>query len=298
MPPCPVCALEQAELRGPLVDCPRCGDFRITHEAQTNLRHDGHPWTLRVAAWIRNARLLGAREVALRAADIDWIKSTWRQHSVAEKQDALLLALAKLSEYPGALVPLVRDCDHVLAWCERVEEFDFHLGTLLDRGLVASESMDPEWALTPAGWERVATISAASPASSDLVFVAMTFDTLLDEAWTGGLQPGIASAGYRPARVDTDHHSDKIDDRIMAMIRKCRFVVVDVTTQNRGAYFEAGLALGLGRPVIWSVREDDLHNVHFDTRQFNHIVWRDTGDLRQKITDRVLGVFGQGPISP
>jgi nucleoside 2-deoxyribosyltransferase len=128
-----------------------------------------------------------------------------------------------------------------------------------------------------------------------LVFVAMTFDPALSTAWTDGLQPGIAAAGYRPERVDTGHHNGKIDDRIMAMIREARFVVVDVTTQNRGAYFEAGFALGLDRPVLWSVRADEIDSVHFDTRQFNHIVWSDPADLRDKIRDRILGVFGRGP---
>jgi len=295
MPACPVCALDRADIRPPDIDCPRCGTFRITHEAETNLQRDGAPWVLRVSCWIRNAQLIDGRQVALRAADIDWIESTWRERTVLEKQDALLLALAKLSAFPGAAVPIVRECDHVLAWCEREDEFDYHLQTLVDRNLVVSPTMDPEWILTASGWDRVADLGATTQLSADLVFVAMAFDETLADAWTNGLLPGIGSTGYRPARVDTDQHADKIDDRIMSMIRQCRFVVVDVTTQNRGAYFEAGFAIGLGRPVIWSVREDDLKNVHFDTRQFNHVVWRDAADLRQKIADRVLGVFGPGP---
>lgn len=293
---CPVCDFDRAEIQRFSVECARCGSFRITHEAQANLHHDGYPWTLRVACWIRDANIFRGRDVSLKAADIDQIKVSWRMRSVAEKQDALLLALAKLSEYPGASVAIVRECDHVLAWCEREEEFQYHLDTLMQRKLIHSPSLDPEWVVTPVGWDRVAELQTSSATATDLVFVAMAFDTSLTEAWVSGLRPGISGAGYRPARVDTDEHAGKIDDRIMAMIRSCRFVVVDVTTQNRGAYFEAGFALGLDRPVIWSVREDDLANVHFDTRQFNHIVWREPIDLRQKILDRILGVFGRGPL--
>jgi hypothetical protein len=36
-------------------------------------------------------------------------------------------------------------------------------------------------------------------------------------------------------------------------------------------YFEAGVALGLGRPVIWTCREDDIARLPFDTRQFDMI---------------------------
>ncbi|MBZ0222577.1 MAG: hypothetical protein IT467_00440 [Dokdonella sp.] len=229
----------------------------------------------------------------LRSDDVDRLEESWRQRSVSEKQDALLLALAKMSKYPGYPVPLVRECDHVLAWCELEEEFDYHLQTLTDRGLIAAPTMDPEWTITPAGWDRIAEIGSKAHVSTDLVFVAMAFDPTLAEVWTDGLRPGISAAGYRPERVDTEHHNGRIDDRIMSMIRKARFVVVDVTLQNCGAYFEAGFALGLDRPVIWTIREGD--KMHFDTRQFNHIIWSTPADLRERIRDRILGVFGRGP---
>jgi len=45
--------------------------------------------------------------------------------------------------------------------------------------------------------------------------------------------------------------------------------------------------MGLGRPVIWSCRDDDLKNVHFDTRQYNHIVWNEPADLRAQLTNRI-----------
>jgi len=35
--------------------------------------------------------------------------------------------------------------------------------------------------------------------------------------------------------------------------------------------------MGLGRQVIWTCRDDDLKNVHFDTRQYNHIVGKNQG---------------------
>jgi hypothetical protein len=39
--------------------------------------------------------------------------------------------------------------------------------------------------------------------------------------------------------------------------------------------------------VIWTCREDDISNVHFDTRQYPHLVWSTPGDLRVKLADRV-----------
>ena len=79
----------------------------------------------------------------------------------------------------------------------------------------------------------------------------------------------------------------------MMEIKNSRFVVADVTDQRPGVYFEAGYAMGLGLPVLWSVREDDLQNVHFDTRQYNYIIWRAADDLEQQLYNRVSAVIGR-----
>jgi hypothetical protein len=35
------------------------------------------------------------------------------------------------------------------------------------------------------------------------------------------------------------------------------------------------------------VREDHLSSVHFDTRQYSHIVWKDEDDLYSKLFNRI-----------
>jgi hypothetical protein len=50
---------------------------------------------------------------------------------------------------------------------------------------------------------------------------------------------------------------------------------------------------GRGVPVIWCVRRDDLDNVHFDTGQYNHIVWKSKEELWEKILDSILAIFGR-----
>jgi hypothetical protein len=230
---------------------------------------------------------------------IEDLKASWRLRSVVEKQDALLIALAEMSPHPGAGVPVSEECDQGLAWSESPEEFHFHMEAARQRGFFAESEYigDAKTYLSPAGWNRVDELRKVDPELSDLVFVAMAFDKALLPAWVDGYEPGIRAAGYRPERVDTTPHADKIDDRIMAMIRASRFVVVDVTLQKCGAYFEAGFAMGLGRPVIWGVREDDLSHVHFDTRQFAHILWRTPAELAGLVKDKIEGMFGHGPVA-
>ena len=139
------------------------------------------------------------------------------------------------------------------------------------------------------------------------VFVAMWFDDSLDQADKEGFEKGITQAGYTYYRVDKDgHHSDKLDDRVLADIRQSRIVVADFTCEeitrtgsdqpeglpNGNVHYEAGFAHGLGRPVIYTCREDCKAYLRFDTRQINHIFWTDADDLARQLQERLEGEFG------
>lgn len=135
-------------------------------------------------------------------------------------------------------------------------------------------------------------------------FVAMWFDPSMNEAYRSGFTPAIEDAGYRPVRVDQKEHSNKIDDEIIAEIRRSRFVIADFTCEpitlkgeqvaisRGGVYYEAGFAQGLAIPVIWTRRAECIDHVHFDTRQYNHIVWSDPKQLRKKLYNRIRAVIG------
>jgi nucleoside 2-deoxyribosyltransferase len=63
--------------------------------------------------------------------------------------------------------------------------------------------------------------------------------------------------------------------------------VADFTLHRGGVYFEAGYALALGRTVIWCCRQDHADQLHFDTRQYPHILWQTPADLRRQLRDRL-----------
>ncbi|MEM9371500.1 MAG: hypothetical protein AAGA26_10115, partial [Pseudomonadota bacterium] len=138
---------------------------------------------------------------------------------------------------------------------------------------------------------------------SDQGFVAMWFDDSLDEIYRAGFAPAIEAAGYRPLRVDYAEFAGKIDDEVIAQIRRSRFAVADLTSGAhsgevipRGSvYYEAGFAEGLGIPVLYTRREGMEEAVHFDLRQHNFIVWKDVDDLRKRLARRISAVLGDGP---
>lgn len=148
---------------------------------------------------------------------------------------------------------------------------------------------------------------------SEQAFVAMWFGSQMDECYEYGFKSAIEDAGYRPMRIDRKEHNNKIDDEIIAEIRRSKFVVADFTSEiiakselsrlpsdtaiaRGGVYFEAGFAKGLGKEVIWTVREDLINLVHFDTRQFAHITWLEPKDLREQLSARISATMGDGPL--
>ena len=139
-------------------------------------------------------------------------------------------------------------------------------------------------------------------AASSKAFIAKWFDDSMKGAWERGIAPAIRDAGYEPVRIDQQEHVNKIDDEIVAEIRRARFVVADFTQGDAGArggvYYEAGFAHGLDIPVIFTCRDDSLEKVHFDTRQYNHIVWTEPEELRQRLKNRIAAVVGDGPNKP
>ncbi len=100
-------------------------------------------------------------------------------------------------------------------------------------------------------------------------------------------------------RIDRKPDVVKIDDEILAEIRRSRFLVADMTHgvsgPRGGVYFEAGFALGLGLHVLYSCRSDKMDEIHFDTRQYYHIKWDTPEELHEELVNRICAIVGDGP---
>ena len=139
-------------------------------------------------------------------------------------------------------------------------EWDFLLQHLEQAGVVFRDGSNVR--LTVQGWERY----GSAETRSRRCFIAMSFASELDAAHAA-IARAIRECSLVPVRVDLVHHNEKICDRVVAEIKGSGYMVADVTFHRQNVYFEAGLAAGMGRPVIWSCRSDLLAAGHFDTRQ-------------------------------
>ena len=179
--------------------------------------------------------------------------------------------------------------DFTLIDCFNASEFKWHIDSLQQRGLVlkagAANGLDV-LQLSLKGWDQVQPLPRAGGIPGRC-FVAMSFAPELQDAYDLGIKPAIEDAGFSATRADLMEHNNEITDEIIAGIRDAQFVVADFTKQRSGVYYEAGFAMGLGRPVIWCCAKTDVDKLHFDTNHKNHIVWETPQELREKLHRRI-----------
>ena len=99
------------------------------------------------------------------------------------------------------------------------------------------------------------------------------------------IRAGIIKADYIPVFIDEVQHNELITPELLKQIRDSKFVVVDLTHQNNGAYFEEGYAMGLGKPVIQLCKKGTV--LHFDIAQKNTIMWEAEDDIPDRLYNRI-----------
>ena len=231
------------------------------------------------------------RQASERGEEIFLDVDNWNEFATAHANTSVATKLTRFLEIiaarskPGKSGELDRTIDAPLLDAFDSDEVIFLAKTLHQRELIDYAGSD-FYSLTAKGWEAIQ--SAGVNGIPGRCFVAMSFHDSLKDAYDNGIFLAVKNdCKMDPIRIDRVHHNEKICDKIVAEIRTCQFLIADVTLQRAGVYFEAGFAMGLGRQVIWTCRDDDLKNVHFDTRQYNHIVWKEPGDLRMQLADRI-----------
>jgi len=296
MEPCLFCRSEIAFRKNGLssdVKCPRCGNYTVTSTAIRKIR--GEQFTKRQAAnisgWLRENQ-----GFFIGADNLNSLKGI-PTPSFHERADKLLLNLEALTTYAGETLELNNSCLS-MAWALNQNEFIEFLNYLYSVKYlvdIGSTIGNNRVKIVSGGWAYLDRIKKVNQQSTQ-GFVAMWFSKDMYNVYEQAISVGILNAGYLPHRVDLGEFSDKIDDEIIAQIRRSRFVLADFTGHRGGVYYEAGFAKGLGLEVIWTCREDALDELHFDIRQYNCITWSQDKhtDFSKKITNRIEAVLGQG----
>ena len=129
--------------------------------------------------------------------------------------------------------------------------------------------------LTLDGWEQYEA-EKQRESSGKYGFMAMAFNK-------PELEP-IVRCLKKQIRQEMDcellHMGDReragiLDNFLRMRIRESAFVIADLTHDNAGAYWEAGYAEGLGKPVIYTCERTKFRKekTHFDTSHSTTITW-------------------------
>ena len=129
--------------------------------------------------------------------------------------------------------------------------------------------------LSMSGWLRYGILKQGL-VESRKVLMAMKFgDEELDHVVESCFSPAVRRTGFELRTIVENQPAGLIDDQLRVALRMSRFVIADLTHRNNGAYWEAGFAEGLGRPVIYTCREAEWHQgqSHFDTNHLVTVIW-------------------------
>ena len=275
------------------------GQYAIPHETLASLEDVDDSVRARLTTWLVDQRLHdnGCPHIA---DEIVKYASARRRLSVDERAERMLKCFEEESDVLDEKVCV--SFDRLLAWTEstKVQEIAT-LGTYLEQcGWITERTWTRNIArnkITVTGHRRLA--DTVTSIDSSQAFVAMWFHEDMDTAYEEGIASAIRDAGYIPVRIDRKEYVSKIEDEVIAEIRRSKFVIADFTQggeKARGSvYYEAGFAHGLGLSVIFTCHKDSLGKLDFDTSHYNHIVWDSAEDLREKLRNRIRRVFGEGP---
>jgi hypothetical protein len=215
--------------------------------------------------------------------------------TVSEKLRKVLKVAQKRSDHFGAKFELDSRVDYPLFDAVSAEEGSALVNQILEMGPIVGSPIISEtgYKISHTGWEVIEPMQAGGMPGR--CFVAMAFDSELDDAYFLGIKPAIIACGYEPVCLKEIATNDNICDLILSELRKAHFIVADFTKQKGGVYFEAGFGKALGKEVFWTCRGDDFHLLHFDTNHYGHIKWEQPEDLRANLMVRILAEIGRGP---
>jgi hypothetical protein len=291
------------------IQCRNCGDYRISDRliSKIELIEFSPRQIANITSWLSEWTNDGEK-IEILDVDLFEFLQNIPTPTFHERADKLLLNIEKETDFGGHLIEILGKIKmwwQRRAWALNDTELTTILGFLESEKRIERDvkrSLSHYW-IAPAGWAHLETLKKVNTDSVQ-GFVAMNFVPELFHVYEHAIEKAIRDAGYKPYMVGREDFQEKIDDKIIAEVRRSRFVVADCTNDNSNVFYEAGFAAGLNIPVIWTGKdienEDEKLELRFDTRQYPHVLWKpdNLDDFRDRLTNRIARVIGWGPEKP
>lgn len=294
MPSCPVCKqsvehFKDIESHKTEVICNYCGEFIIEKSLQKILEKNDYN-QLRIGSWIREQNSFGVTP-ELKAIDFNNLISL-KDKKINQKYELLLKYMYSEKSIQIQLADLNR-LFLILFWCEDIKEFNMLLSKAVESNhlkLVVDSTIYKAYSITYDGKEFIENLGLDN--SSNKIFIAFHFTEEMKKEFESTIKKAVSAASegkLEAVRVSSSitEHDTKIDDELIGMIKSSKAVIADFTGNRTAVYYEAGFAMGLGIPVIWTCKKIDVDNLSFDTRQYPHIIWESEEDLYNQVVNRL-----------
>ena len=287
---CPVCqttlndkiATRNLAFSAYAYDCPRCGKFVFMFRESDLERFLNYGQekqkTLVLSHNIRKMQK-GHSEVVLNG---DLVKAILKKElpGLTEQINNIIFWMGQSASH-GEKVNITVTTHLAIMGAINSDGFGFVLQHLKDQGLIEGTLVwdrlrcEIEATLSFAGWEYYRELERGS-IDSRKAFMAMKYgDPELDIIVDNHFKQAVADTGFELVRLDEEPKAGLIDDRLRVEIRNSRFLISDLTHDNSGAYWEAGYAEGLGKPVIYTCKKEKFEKdkPHFDTNHHLTVIW-------------------------
>jgi hypothetical protein len=308
---CPVCGFVDVQRiqkgrDAELFDCPNCGQFDLLGVLVTDRLLPARG-TLKAAVLSHAIRKMQRKNAqgeiqrpTLVLEDVERLVKDARLPSPFQQADNLVAWLGENLGGSGQPLNVTYDRFRAIMGALDARGVAFIVQQLLDKGLLDCEGLTshhlrglPAATLTLSmdGWERFEALKRGA-SDSRKAFMAMQYgDADVDAVFRDCFKPAVALTGFELVRLDERPQAGLIDDRLRVEIRAARFLVADLTHGNRGAYWEAGYAEGLSKPVIYTCKKSvfDKQEIHFDTNHRLTVLWETTklADAAQRLKDTI-----------
>lgn len=173
------------------------------------------------------------------------------------------------------------------------------INELCKRGLMRQTGPDRDFdgvrrlslSLTFEGWEQYEAEQKGRLAGN-YGFIALQFDDPELNEIVEHLKEQIRKElGYNLVHMLDVERPGIIDSIMRVQIRDSAFVIADLTHDNRGAYWEAGYAEGLGKPVLYICETQKFERLgtHFDTNHLTTIKW--SVEEKKEFAERLIAAL-------
>lgn len=293
---CKICdktAEENHDGYNQIVNCAYCGNYKFAMSYEP----DTYPEKLKfykVTSWIKEQNDLFNNVPLLDNDKFDEVLA-FKDRKIKEKFDLVMNYLSSLAKYETLNEKILVKC-----WLKNTDELNIIIqkaqkDNFIDvnfRNTMSGYSYPTINNLTFNGLEYLEKLEEPNK-NSKKIFVAFNFDEPLTNIFNTDLKSAIEIEGFEYVVVNQENveHNKSINDEIIVKLKTSRIVIADFTNHRQSVYFEAGFAMGMNIPIIWTCQKGHESDMSFDTRQFPHILWEDKDDLVKQVINRIKRIL-------